>query len=188
MINYAVLEIGDILLFHTNKSGIISSGIEYASDSFFSHTAIVIGKTYDIQKGKYCVSIAEYGIKGMTETNLDFYNNHKYYVECRRYIGGLSDSQKQSIIDKAEILVRINMKYAFTSYIGFIIYCAKRKLGLNTDRHNDNPFVIKQQAVCSGIENIYRPAVDLFPTIGEGFVMPSDYVFHGLLDYINIQI
>jgi len=161
-----VPQMGDSILYHNNKKNFISESIEWFENGRVSHVDIYVGG------GDQGVIGATEG--GITKRNLFSYIKPDYTVIVRR-IKGITVDQAAKMKDAAYKDIRKRTAYDYLAYIGYIIGCILRKLGLDV-LNNDNPFASKNKLVCSEAYDKWakESGLDLFPTIGEAFVTPQN--------------
>lgn len=159
-------QMGDAILIHDDRGGILSDGIEWFENGRCSHVEIYVGsgegKTIGARiDGVRCHSLSEY------------YKDH-YTVTVRR-IKNIRLDQAARMKETAYGMVAKKWAYGFTSYLGFVAFRILHKVGVDL-MWLPNPTNLPGMPVCSGVWDLCARSAhaDCFPHIGMGCVTPQD--------------
>lgn len=160
-------QMADAILIHDDKGGIIGDGIEWFTNGRTSHVEIYVGGG----EGKTIGA----RIDGVKVHRIDEYFKDHYTVTVRR-AKGITVEQAAKAKDLAYYLVEKRYKYDIEAYFGFVFFLLLRKIGIAHWLKFDNTSALNSLFFCSEVfDSCMRDAgLDLFPTIGAGFVTPQD--------------
>ncbi len=173
---FRIPQMGDAILIHDAKGGLIGEGIEWFTNGLCSHVELYIG-------GGNAQTIGA-RIDGVRVHSLRDYFHDRFTVTVRR-IKGITVTRAAMIKSRAWWMVEKKVPYGFFSYLGFILFCSLHKMGINL-MWLPNPTNLPGFKVCSELYDFCAKAAgfDLFPKIGDGCVTPQHIMESDLLETI----